>query len=68
MADIVNLRRARKDKKRREKGAAAAVNRAKHGEAKHTRKKRGAQTALERRRIDSHRLDGDRESDKDGEA
>lgn len=57
MADIVNLRRARKGKARAEKERAADANRARHGVAKPLRdlaKARGAKAARE---IDAHKLD-----------
>jgi Domain of unknown function (DUF4169) len=59
MADIVNLRRARKDKARAEKAAEAAGNRARFGRSKAERDKRVADEALAIRRLDGHRLGKD---------
>lgn len=52
MAEIVNLRRARKDKARTEKDAVAAANRAKFGATKAERDRRAAEAELESKRLD----------------
>ncbi|HEY8698836.1 MAG TPA: DUF4169 family protein [Rhizomicrobium sp.] len=57
MAEIVNLRRARKAKGRAEKESQAAANRAKHGVAKSLRDLAGARDELTKRAADAHRLD-----------
>ena len=57
MAEIVNLRRARKARARGEKEAQAAANRAKHGRPKAERRRDEAATEMERRRLDGKRLD-----------
>mgnify|MGYP002684892373 CR=1 FL=1 len=55
-ADIVNLRRARKERARREKEVQAAENRTKFGRTKAEREHASAVTDLERRRLDAHEL------------
>lgn len=63
MAEIVNLRRARKAKARAEKGAVAAQNRAQYGRPAHERK---LTATLEKKRehdLSLHRL-ADREGQK----
>jgi hypothetical protein len=57
MAEIVNLRRARKAKTRSEKDSQAAANRAKHGVAKSLRDLAEARDDLAKRAADAHRLD-----------
>jgi hypothetical protein len=57
MSEIVNLRRARKDKARADKESQAAANRAKYGQTKADKTRDAAVTALERRRIDQAKLD-----------
>ena len=57
MAEIVNLRRARKDKARAEKAAEADANRVKHGVAKNLRDGAKKVADLERARAAAHRLD-----------
>ena len=52
MGEIVNLRRARKDKARAAKDADAAANRAKFGTPKAERDARAAEAALAARRLD----------------
>ncbi len=56
-ADIVNLRRARKNKARRSREAEAAANRAAHGAPKAAREQSQAQRNLEASRLDGHRRD-----------
>lgn len=52
MNEIVNLRRARKEKARSAKDAEAAANRAKFGTPKAERERRAAEAALAARRLD----------------
>ncbi len=59
MADIVNLRQARKAKARDEAEARASANRAKHGRPKAERNAAAAEERLAERRLEGHRLDGD---------
>ena len=60
MADIVNLRKARKAKARIQEDAKAAENRTKFGRSKAERAAREAEEHLTRRRLEAHRLrDGD---------
>jgi hypothetical protein len=59
MAEIVNLRTARKRKVRAEKDEVAAANRAKFGQTKAERDKREAEEKLAARRLDGHQRDGD---------
>jgi len=58
MTEIVNLRRARKAKARSESEKTAAENRAKFGAGKAEKQIVDAREALERRRLDQHRLSG----------
>jgi len=62
MAEIINLRQARKAKNRAEKDARAAENRAKFGRAKAERNVRDAEKILAERRLEGHRL---RDSEKE---
>lgn len=57
MADIVNLRRARKDKARAEREAKAAENRVRFGRTKEEKRLAEAQERLAGRRIEAHRRD-----------
>lgn len=57
MAEIVNLRQARKAKARAEKDAAAAANRAKFGRSKAERTASDAEATRTARSLDGHRLD-----------
>jgi hypothetical protein len=57
MAEIVNLRRARKNRARAEKARNADVNRAKHGVAKSTRDLAKARTEKAERDVEGHKLD-----------
>jgi hypothetical protein len=59
MAEIVNLRTARKRKVRAEKDEVAAANRAKFGQTKAERGKREAEEKLAARRLDGHLRGGD---------
>ncbi|GIL40304.1 DUF4169 family protein [Roseiterribacter gracilis] len=55
MADIVNLRKARKDKARADKEKKAAENRVAFGRTKEDKKLSEAQRALEEARLAAHR-------------
>ena len=57
MADIVNLRRARKAKVRADKDAAAAQARVLHGRAKADKALDTANSTLTRKRLDAHKKD-----------
>jgi hypothetical protein len=59
MAEIVNLRRARKGKARAEKAKAAEAGRAVHGLARPVKKLAEARTAKEKRDFAAHRLEPD---------
>ena len=56
MADIINLRRARKDKARIEGEERAAANRREHGRPRVLRDITEAERRLADRRLDGHRL------------
>ncbi|HVP83972.1 MAG TPA: DUF4169 family protein [Rhizomicrobium sp.] len=56
MSEIVNLRRARKEKARAAKSKDADANRAKHGVAKPLRDLAEARTAKAARDLESHKL------------
>ena len=66
MAEIINLRRARKAKARSQAQADAAENRAKHGRPKAERLTSGKVKSLTERRLDAHRR-SDTGSDSDAE-
>ncbi len=55
MGDLVNLRRARKDRARREREAQAQENRVAFGRSKAERALTAAQKSLESQRLDAHR-------------
>jgi capsule polysaccharide export protein KpsE/RkpR len=57
MADIINLRTARKRKARDAKDAQAAENRIKFGRTKAEKELEEAKAALESKRIDAHKRD-----------
>lgn len=57
MAEIVNLRRARKAKARGAAASGAAANRAKYGRSKADKALQTAQTARADKRSKQHRLD-----------
>ena len=59
MADIINLRQARKAKARTDKERVAAANRAKFGQTKAEREVRRAEEARVERLLDGSRRDGD---------
>jgi hypothetical protein len=56
MADIINLRRARKDKARAEGEAHAAANRSRFGRKRAERDSAEAEKRLADRHLDGHRL------------
>ncbi len=57
MAEIVNLRRARKAKARQDDAASAAENRTRFGRSKTERQKSAAIETLVTRALDGHKLD-----------
>ncbi len=57
MTDIINLRRARKNKARAAKAAKADANRATHGVPKSVRDLAKAQREKAKRTADAHKLD-----------
>ena len=57
MADIVNLRRTRKDRARAEKEAKAAENRVRFGRTKAEKQAAEAEKRLAERRVAAHRRD-----------
>ena len=57
MAEVVNLRRARKAKARDEKSREAEANRIKHGIAKPVREMAKARAEKQAGAIEAHRLD-----------
>ena len=59
MAEIINLRQARKAKQRAEKHKAAERSRAKHGRSKAEKAASKQHTELELKRHDGHLRDGD---------
>lgn len=63
MADIVNLRQARKRRARDAARREGDANAAKHGRRKDDRDRDAAATALEARRLDGHRRERDRGED-----
>jgi hypothetical protein len=56
MADVINLRLARKNKKRAAHAQQGAENRAKFGRTKAEKEREVAQTDLEHRRLDEVKL------------
>ncbi len=61
MAEIVNLRRFRKQKARAEREGASDANRRKHGMTAAEKKQREAERALAERRLAEHRIVRDEE-------
>ena len=64
MAEIINLRRARKAKARAEKEKAAEVNRVAHGTPKALKKLEQARQEKAKERLSGHRLEEDEDEDK----
>jgi len=61
MAEIVNLRRARKEKGRQTKAAEAGQNRARHGTPKHVRDLTKARSEKAETALVAHRLEPDKD-------
>ncbi len=59
MAEIVNLRRVRKQNARTESETEAAANRLAHGQSKAARKLTDAQQEAARRNLDGHKRNDD---------
>ncbi len=57
MADVINLRLARKARARSDAEALAAQNRAQHGQAGSSRRQQRADAARAERALDAHRRD-----------
>ena len=57
MAEIINLRQARKGRARAEKEDAAAANRAKFGRTKEDKQLEAARKSLEVAKLDGHKRD-----------
>jgi hypothetical protein len=57
MAEVVNLRTVRKQKKRAERAVDAAVNRAAFGRTKAEKELTKAKLALQRKTLDKHKRD-----------
>ena len=57
MGDVVNLRRARKRRKRLEEDERAEANRFEHGISRSVRDRAGAETGKRDRALEAHRLD-----------
>jgi hypothetical protein len=57
MGEIVNLRKARKDAKKREKDERAALNRVVHGRPKAERVLETNRTAMIHRHLDRHKIE-----------
>lgn len=62
MADIVNLRRARKEKMRSAASETAAVNRLRSSESRKLQRQRAEQMEKNERQLDGHLIDRDRQS------
>lgn len=58
MNEIVNLRRARKERTRSEKSAQAEANRVKHGVPKRVRDLAKVREEKEKRAVEGHKLNG----------
>lgn len=65
MADVINLRQARKQQARAEKEKIAAENRAKHGRSKADRRHDAAKKVLELRKLDGALRDASKPKDLD---
>jgi len=64
MAEILNLRQARKKRAKAEKEKAAEANRVKHGTPKQLRDLSKARSELSRLKLENSRLDHDMDKDK----
>lgn len=64
-AEIVNLRKARKARDRAEKEKRAEENRVKFGRTKAERELESANKAIDLRRIEAHKRDGEGDEDDD---
>jgi hypothetical protein len=58
MGEVISLKKARKERDRAAKEAAASGNRARFGRTKGEKARQGQQDAADRARLDGHRLDG----------
>jgi hypothetical protein len=65
MAEIVNLRRARKDRARADEKKAAEANRAAFGRTKEEKRRVKADADRANRLLEGHRLPGKRRTDED---
>ena len=65
MADVINLRRARKDKARREHEREATANRLRFGRTKAQKSADQDTTTRSRRSLDDKRLEADESDDRD---
>ena len=61
MTEIINLRRARKDKARADRATQASENRAKFGQSKPQKQVSKAGQRMAERRLDGHRIGSDAE-------
>ena len=66
MGDVVNLRRARKNRARRDADAVASANRAAFGRTRAEKDGHRAVQTLEARRLDGHRRQSDDADSDDG--
>jgi Domain of unknown function (DUF4169) len=57
MAEVINLRTARKRAKRHEDDVRAGANRLAHGQPRHLRDRNSAERAKAERDLDRHRID-----------
>jgi Domain of unknown function (DUF4169) len=58
VAELINLRTARKRHRRQQDERHAAVNRLAHGQTKHDREREAAERSKSARDHDGHRIDG----------
>jgi hypothetical protein len=63
MAEIINLRQAKKQLERREKEDAAAAARAKHGQLKRDKQARLAAEKKARKELEAHKREGHKDKD-----
>jgi Domain of unknown function (DUF4169) len=65
MGEIINLKRIKKQREKSIKETKAAENRTLYGQTKADKQKQRAETALEKKRLDGHKMDkNDEESGK----